>query len=225
MIPTHLGRTLVNGVILSALLFGLFILQNSGLALRPDDDADPQNDSNLAIALIGILSFVSIVVAFGRGSHLHERQKRDGGGPTFRIVLNEYSLTGIMAIGLVTGAFLSLTALLCRLLAVDTGVPGTIWADLHSNPLAFAALFAAAWASANISIAFAAMAMALRRTTLTSLISIVVFIPLLVGIVFAFLWLDSASTATAFVVAVPVLAVSMPLLIGSRKLALVVGTD
>ncbi|MGO2862315.1 MAG: hypothetical protein ACTIC1_14235 [Brevibacterium sp.] len=219
----HLGRTITTGVISAALLIGLFAAMNAGQPLRADDTADPSLAPGLAFALLALFSIFSVAISFGCWSSKHERQMREKSGPTFLMVLNEYSLTGILTMGAVQGACLSLAMLIARGFAVDTGIPGTIWADFSASPLPFFAVFAAAWASTNIGLAYLSLVMLVRRVIALALLSLLLFLALGVGIMMAFGWLESADPVAGFLVAVLALLVTIPMLIGSRKLALAAG--
>lgn len=219
----HLGRTITTGVISAALLIGLFAAMNAGQPLRADDTADPSLAPGLAFALLALFSIFSVAISFGCWPSKHERQMREKSGPTFLMVLNEYSLTGILTMGAVQGACLSLAMLIARGFAVDTGIPGTIWADFSASPLPFFAVFAAAWASTNIGLAYLSLVMLVRRVIALALLSLLLFLALGVGIMMAFGWLESADPVAGFLVAVLALLVTIPMLIGSRKLALAAG--
>lgn len=221
----HLGRTITTGVITAGLLIGLFAVMNAGQPLRSDDNADPSNAPGLAFGLLGLLSVFSVAVSFGRRSAMHERQQREGSGPTFQTVLHEYSLSGILVMGPVQGVCLSLAMLVCRSFAVDTGTPGSMWAEFLSGPLPCLAVFAAAWASTNIGLAYLSLAMLVRKIVVLSILGLLLFVALGVGIMMAFGWLEAANPLAGLLVASLTLLVTIPLLIGVRKLALVVGTD
>ena len=223
----HLGRTITTGVITAVLFIGIFAAMNAGQPLRSDDTADPSNAPSLGFGLLGLFSVLSVVVSFGRRSSTHgrrssthERQRREGAGPTFLIVLNEYSLGGILMMGLIQAACLSLTMLICRGFAVDTGAPGTLWAEFFSTPLPFLAVFAAAWASTNIGLAYLSVAMLVRTIVVLSILALFLFIGLGFAVMMAFGRLESADPVASFLASGLALLITIPLLIGARKLAL-----
>lgn len=216
----HLGRTITTGVITAVLFIGIFAAMNAGQPLRSDDTADPSNAPSLGFGLLGLFSVLSVVVSFGRRSSTHERQRREGAGPTFLIVLNEYSLGGILMMGLIQAACLSLTMLICRGFAVDTGAPGTLWAEFFSTPLPFLAVFAAAWASTNIGLAYLSVAMLVRTIVVLSILALFLFIGLGIAVMMAFGRLESADPVASFLASGLALLITIPLLIGARKLAL-----
>lgn len=125
--------------------------------------------------------------------------------------------------GVVQGACLSLAMLICRGFAVDTGAPGTMWAEFFSTPLPVLAVFAAAWASTNIGLAYLSLMMFVRRIVVLSIIGLLLFVALGCGIMVAFGWLESADPVVGFLVAVVVALVTIPALIGTRTLALATG--
>ncbi|GAA1947290.1 hypothetical protein GCM10009689_30580 [Brevibacterium antiquum] len=216
----HLGRTITTGVITAVLFIGIFAAMNAGQPLRSDDTADPSNAPGLGFGLLGLFSVISVVVSFGRRSSMYERQRREGAGPTFLIVLNEYSLGGILMMGLIQAACLSLTMLICRGFAVDTGAPGTLWAEFFSTPLPFLAVFAAAWASTNIGLAYLSVAMLVRTIVVLSILALFLFIGLGAAVMMAFGRLEFADPVAGFLASGLALLVTIPLLIGARKLAL-----
>lgn len=217
----HLGRTITTGVISAAMLIGLFAAVNAGQPLRADDTADPSLAPGLAFALLALFSVFSVAVSSGRWSTKHERQMREKSGPTFLMVLKEYSLTGILMMGAVQGACLSLAMLIARGFAVDAGAPGTMWSEFFSTPLPFLAVFAATWAGTNIALAYLSSAMLARRVVVLSILALLLFLGLGFGILMAFGWLESSDPIAGFLVAVLALLVTIPVLIGTRKLALV----
>ncbi|MDN5808240.1 MAG: hypothetical protein L0I80_03870 [Brevibacterium sp.] len=219
----HLGRTITTGVITAVMLIGFVAAMNAGQPLRPEDTADPSSAPGLAFALLALFSLLSVAVSFGRWSSAHDRQLREGSGPTFHTVLKEYSLTGILLVGVVQGACLSLAMLICRGFAVDTGAPGTMWAEFFSTPLPVLAVFAAAWASTNIGLAYLSLMMFVRKIVVLSIIGLLLFVALGCGIMVAFGWLESADPVVGFLVAVVVALVTIPALIGTRTLALATG--
>ena len=219
----HLGRTIAIGVITAVMLIGFFAAMNAGQHLRPDDTADPSSAPGLAFALLALFSVFSLAVSFGRWSAAHKRQMREGSGPTFHTVLNEYSLPGILMMGVVQGACLSLALLICRGFAVDTGTPGTLWAEFLSTPLPFLAVFAAAWASTNIGLAYLSLMMFARKIVVLSIVALLLFVLLGVGIMMAFGWLESADSVAGFLGALVALSVTIPMVVGTRKLALATG--
>ncbi|WP_231444917.1 hypothetical protein [Brevibacterium zhoupengii] len=221
----HLGRTITTGVITAALFIGIFAAVNAGQPLRADDSADPSNVPGLAFGLLGLLSVFSAVVSFGRRSPMHEQQQREGSGPTFQTALHKYSLSGILLMGPVQGVCLSLATLICRSFAVDTGTPGSMWAEFFSGPLPCLAVFAAAWASTNIGLSYLSWAMLVRKIVILSVLGLLLFVALGVGIMMAFGWLEAANPLAGFLVAVVVLLVTLPLVIGARKLALTTGPE
>lgn len=219
----HLGRTITTGVITAALLISIFAAINAGQPLRADDNADPANAPGLAFGLLALLSVLSVAVSFGRQSSKYEQQIRDDSGPTVLSVLNEYSLSGFLMMGAVQGLCLSLAMLICRAFAADTGVPGTMWAEFFSTPFPVLAVFAAAWASTNIGLAYLSLTMLVRKIVVLSILGLLLFVALGVGIMMAFGWLEAANPLAGFLVAIVVLLVTIPLVIGTRKLALTTG--
>lgn len=216
----HLGRTITTGVITAALLIGAFAAMNVGQPLRSDDSADPSNAAGLAFGLLALFSLFSVAVSFGRWSSKHERQMREESGPTFLMVLNEYSLGGILMMGAVQGVCLSLAMLICRAFAADAGLPGTMWAEFFPTPLPFLAVFAASWASTNIGLAYVSLTMLVRKIVVLSILALLLFVGLGILIMMAFGWLEFAEPLAAFLVAVLAVLVTVPLLIGARALAL-----
>lgn len=219
----HLGRTITTGVITAALFIGAFAAMNAGQPLRSDDSADPSNAAGPAFSFLALFSVFSVAVSFGRRSSKHERQMREGSGPTFLMVLKEYSLGGTLMMGAVQGACLSLAMLICRGFTVDTGVPGTMWAEFFSTPLPLLAVFAAAWASTNIGLAYVSLTMLVRKIVVLSILALILFVGLGILIMMAFGGLESADPVAGFFVSVPALLISIPLVIGARRLALATG--
>lgn len=220
MTSMRLGRTITTAVISGALLIALFAAVNAGLPLRSDDNAAPSVSPDMAFSVLGLLSLLSIVIAFGRGSEHHRRQEHERTGPTFHVVLHEYSLAGVLAIGVVQGALLCAAMVICRGFAVDSGAPGSLWSDLGSSAPAVIAVFAAAWAVTNLGVAFASLATLTRRSGFLSILSVVVFVLIGVGMMMAFRWLNSAGGGLGLIVACTVLLVSLPLILGARSAAL-----
>ena len=67
--------------------------------------------------------------------------------------------------------------------------------------------------------------MLVRKIVVLSILGLLLFVALGVGIMMAFGWLEAANPLAGLLVASLTLLVTIPLLIGVRKLALVMGTD
>lgn len=209
--------TVIYAVILAGVSTLAFYAVNEGIDPRADHHGyiDPDVAPFVGWSLIGVYTFNAIIF-FDEEARSDRARRADS---SFGFVLDP--LPKVLAVGPIFALWAAPVALWWRSMAVNTGAAGSLWADYTSSALPLLTMLLAIWAAVNFSFALAAVPIAVDAGK-PKLKSAFGFLPSAVGAPLSFgLWgLTMLPTLTSFLVAVPAMLISFPLLIGTRHLAI-----